>query len=119
MDWYKIASQEYKEANELRYKYNDHLHLSNDPSCIIAAISKVQDKLDKKFVEIVHIALKRERQYTAIRAQYDMGTVCDTVERTIVPIEQPDPAIREECVETTRIAVNRRQQYEELRAEEM
>jgi hypothetical protein len=81
MDWYKIASQE----------YNDYLHVSND-----AAISMVQDKLDKKFVEIVNIALKRERQYTAIRAQYDMG------------------GTREEYVETTRIAVNRRQ-YDELR----
>ena len=88
MDWYKIASQE----------YNDYLHVSND-----AAISMVQDKLDKKFVEIVNIALKRERQYTAIRAQYDMG---GTV---------PDPVIREEYVETRRIDVNRRQPYDELR----
>jgi hypothetical protein len=54
-------------------------------------------------LEIVNIALKRERQYTAIRAQYDMGG------------SVPDPVIREEYVETTRIAVNRRQQYDELR----
>jgi hypothetical protein len=107
MDWYTIAMQEYKEANELQKKCKECLHLSNDAARIM-----VQDKLDKKFVEIVHTALKRERQYNAIRAQYDMGTV----ERTDVPI---DHVIREESkvdAEIARIAINKRVQYEELRA---
>jgi hypothetical protein len=112
MDWYTIALQEYKEANELQQEYKDYLHLSNDAARIM-----VQNKLDKKFVEIVHTALKRERQYNAIRAQYDMGTV----ERTDVPIEQhEDHVIREESkvdAEIARIAINKREQYEELRAE--